>query len=476
MIRSRTLLNTLTLSALLPLGLATISINANATDSLKVSAEQRTALSLTLYNQDLGLVRESRQVPILNRGQSVLIEDVSAQLNPRTLQLKNAGRIIEQNHNTDLLSYHRLLEHFLGQTIQLAEHNPATGKERLSTIRLMAINGSQILIQRNGQLETLSSHYRFIFPEHPDNLTLKPAISFRTEGTLKPATAEISYLTSGLSWEMDYVLELNKEGTQASLNGFATLSNQTGSSFMNASVNLLAGSVNQPQPAPVMYRKARAVMMADNAEAGMAAPQRQQLQDFHLYSLPQPVNLQNNQQKQVSLLNSEQIRVERELQLSLPVYASPQPEIRQQNPQTRLKFTNTPENGLGEPMPAGSIRVFSPDKSDQAQFVGGSQIDNQARGNEVYIQLGQAFDVTVSQQQTRFEKQFNGVSSLQTLTLKNSGERPTTLKLSTRFQKRWQISDNSQPYTRNGNTALWVLKLPANSSTELTFTVRQFEK
>lgn len=460
-----------TLTALLPLS------SAAATDnSLKVSAEQRDQLSLTLYNQNLGLVRETRQLPILKAQQSVLIEDVSAQLQPETLQLKNAGQITEQNHNTDLLSYRRLLQHYLGKQLQLAEQNPATGNEQTSTVRLMALEGNQALIERNNQIESLplNSQRRFIFPAQPDNLTLRPSISFRSGGTEQANKAKISYLTGGLSWQMDYVLELNKAGNSASLNGMATLRNNTGSSFPQAQISLLAGQINQPNR-PVQRKAERAMMSAMAMDAG-AAPAREQLQDFHLYNLPQPVDLLNNQQKQVSLFSSSQIGVERIHQLSLPVYAQPQAERKQINPSVQLRFTNSKNNGLGEPMPAGAIRVFSPDHSNQSQFIGGSRIGNQARNNNVYVQLGTAFDVTVDQQQTRFEKTFDGVRVDQKLTLKNSAQQPAQLRLSTQFHKRWQISNNSHPYETNGNAAVWQLTLPADSTTEVTFQVQQFNK
>jgi len=460
-----------TLAALLPLS------SAAATDnSLKVSAQQRDQLSLTLYNQNLGLVRETRQLPILKPQQSVLIEDVSAQLQPETLQLKNAGQITEQNHNTDLLSYHRLLQHYLGKTLQLAEQNPATGAEQSSTVRLMALQGNQALIERNNQIESLplNNQRRFIFPAQPDNLTISPSISFRSQGTEQANKAEISYLTGGLSWQMDYVLELNKAGDSASLNGMATLRNNTGSSFPQAQISLLAGQINQPAR-PIQRKAERAMMSAMAMDAG-TAPAREQLQDFHLYNLPQPVDLLNNQQKQVSLFSSSQIGVERIHQLSLPVYAQPQAERKQINPSVQLKFTNSKSNGLGEPMPAGAIRVFSPDNSNQSQFIGGSRIGNQARNNNVYVQLGTAFDVTVDQQQTRFEKTFDGVRVDQKLTLRNSAQQPAKLRLSTQFHKRWQISNNSHPYKTNGNAAVWQLTLPADSTTEVTFQVQQFNK
>jgi len=444
---------------------------------LEVSAEQRSDLSLTLYTQDLGLVREKRQLPVLQSGQSVLIEDVSARLQPETLRLKNAGQIIEQNHNTDLLSYSRLLEHHIGKRVQLSLNHPTSGEQQVTTVRLLSINDSHALVEHENQIESipLQGSYRFIFPSRPDNLTLHPGISFRSKGTSAANTAEISYLTSGLSWQMDYVMELNKAGNRASLDGMATLRNHTGTHFPAARISLLAGSVNQPARR-VMERKVEHAMMAASSVAADAAPSRQQLQDFHLYSLPDPVDLKNNQQKQVSLLSATNFAVQRIHQLSLSVYAHPQPERRQLNPNLQLKFSNSKANGLGEPIPAGNIRVFSPDSSNQLQFIGGSTLSNLAENSEATVQLGQAFDVTVDQQQTGFEKTYNSVTVDQTITVRNSGEQPAQLELNTRFNRRWEIISSSQGYTPAGNAAHWQLSLPAGSETTLTFQVRQFNK
>ena len=446
--------------------------------TLQVGAEQRDQLSLTLYNQNLGLVRETRQLPILQNGQTVVVEDVSAMLQPQTLQLGNAGKIIEQNHNTDLLSYHRLLEYHIGKQVQLAERNPATGQETSSPVTLLSMQGNQALIERNQQIESipLNGDRRFIFSKRPDNLTLKPSIGFRSEGTDKAQKAEISYLTGGLSWQMDYVLRLNKAGDKASLSGMATLSNQTGSHFPNANISLLAGTVNQPNP-PVMRRKAEAYMAGAMAmQSDSAAPQRQQLQDFHLYTLPKRVDLKNNQQKQVSLMSAENLQVQRIHELNLTVSPRPQPERLQLKPSVQLTFINSEQNGLGEPMPAGTVRVFSPDSTNQLQFIGGSNTGNSARDEKVEIALGQAFDVSVNQQQTSFEKTYDGIKSGQSLTIKNSADRPATLKLRTYFHRRWEMEQNSEPFSSHGNSAVWQLTVPANGESTLSFQVKLFDK
>lgn len=467
-----TLKHSVLASALL---LATAAQGNNTT--ISVSAEQRQSLALTLYSENIAQVSETRQLPILQAGQAVQIEDVSAQLQPQTLQLTNAGRVSEQNYNDDLISYQRLLQHYIGQKVQLAEQNPATGAETIETVRLLATEGSHALIERASNVEslTLNSTRRFIFPSHPAQLTLKPSIGFRSQGTEQAQAIGISYLTSGLSWQTDYVINLNEEGNRASLKGMATLRNETGTSFPGASIKLLAGSVNQPVNTVQRYAKAERMLMAADASGG-SAPAREQLQAFHLYKLDGKIDLLNNQQKQLPLLNSDSLTVEQIQQLDLYVSAHPQGQRQQIRPRVMLQFENSSANGLGIPMPSGAIRVFSPDSSGALQYTGGSNIGNQPRDARVSLQLGQSFDLTANQYQTAFEKTYDGALVNQRVVLKNTAEKTATVELNSRFQKRWNIEQSSHPYEARGNAAYWQLNVPANSELELTFQVRLFNK
>ena len=220
--------------------LATFSTVA-VSDNLQIGADQRKAVALTLYNQNLGLVRETRALPPLQTNQSVTLLDVSQQLQVESLRISNAGTILEQNLNTNLLSQNSLLQHYIGKTLQLARMNPATGKELISQVQLLSVNGNRALIKRNNRFETipLNNQWRFIFPALPQQLLSKPSLSFKSSGTSKGKTAQISYLTGGLNWNMDYVLTMGTKSDLVSLDGLASLSNQTGTDFKGARISLL---------------------------------------------------------------------------------------------------------------------------------------------------------------------------------------------------------------------------------------------
>lgn len=448
----------------------------HAAPPIKISADQRQQLQLTLYNQDLGLVREQRNIPQLSANQQLIIEDVSARLQANTLQVRNAGAILEQNHNTDLLSYQRLLEHYQGKTVTLVRSN--SDGDSQEQVRLLTVNSQHALIEHNGQIETipLNKQWRFAFPAVPNELSLQPSISVRSGGTNAATTAELAYLTGGLNWKMDYVLTLDSSSQIGSLSGMATLINTTGSQFKQAEVSLLAGSVNQPANYQIRAKGAR--MLADGVQelAMAAAPQRESLQDFYLYRLPNKIDLHNNQQKQVNLLSADNINLTPEYQLSLAAYPHPQLEQRQLKPTLKLVFNNSAKNQLGEPMPAGSVRVFSPDSKQQLQYVGGSNIGHIAQDDEATIQLGRAFDISVNQQQTKLEKTHNGHTLGQKIQVRNSSNKEAKLRLNVNFSQRWEIKQKSADFVRKGRSAEWLLTIPANGSQSLTFEAKLFKQ
>ncbi|MBY4676658.1 DUF4139 domain-containing protein [Marinobacterium arenosum] len=444
---------------------------------LKIGADQRESLSLTLYNQDLGLVRESRQLPPLQPNQLAVIEDVSARLQPNSLQIRGAGSILEQNHTADLLTHDNLLKHYVGKTLQLARTNPATGSETTQEVKLLALDRDRALISRGGFVESISlnSNWRFIFPALPENLSAQPSISFRSGGTDKAQSADINYLTSGLNWQMDYVLNLAADGKQASLNGLATLNNYTGSHFPDARISLLAGSVQAPQPQPYQPTQKRLAGMAMMEAADSNAP-REALQDFHLYTLPKPLTLLNNQQKQVSLINARQFTLEKRYRLQFLVYPQPLAPDSQLKPGAILQFDNNKANKLGDPMPAGQVRVFSPDAQGQQQFIGASFMPHIAEDNKVRLELGQAFDVSIDRQQTQFEKTYDGHVISQQLRISNRSGRDSSIELIADFPRRWQIETSNHKFDNRGRSARWLIKLPAKGDALLSFRVRLYDK
>ena len=442
--------------------------------TLQIGSDKRESIALTLYNQNLGLVRETRKLPPLQTGQKITLEDVSQQLQVESLRISNAGKILEQNLNTNLLSQHNLLQHYIGKRLQLARLNPATGQELVSTVELLSVDGNRALVKRDNRFETipLNNQWRFIFPSLPEQLLSKPSLSFRSSGTSKSKTAQISYLTGGLNWNMDYVLTLDATGERVSLDGLASLSNQTGTDYKNAQISLLAGELYQPHNRYQERKQGMEMMRAMSADMA-TSPSREQLQDFHLYTLPRATDLLNGQLKQVSLLSSTGVSVERGYAYQFLVYPTLERNQHRVKPELTVKFKNTAGNKLGMPLPAGNLRTFSPDNQGNLQFIGGANINHTGKGDEVNVKLGKAFDISIHRRQTDFSKTFNGFMVEQELRISNSQNKAKEITMTANFPLQWEMKQSSHPHKKvQGGSAEWQIKVPANGEAVLKFKVQ----
>ncbi|MEH6578246.1 MAG: DUF4139 domain-containing protein [Amphritea sp.] len=456
--------------SLLTLTLGTLLLSKYALSApLVVDAQKQQALTLTLYNQNLGLVRDVRSIPQLAEGQRLFIEDVSHQMMSETLRVEQAGEILEQNLNTNLISPNSLLQAHVGKSLKLARSNPATGQETLYDIKLLSVQGNQAVIEKNSQVEIIpsnSSGWRFIFPTIPVGMQSRPSLEILSNGTSKSSQAVLTYLTQGMNWHMDYAINLNNEGTQLSLDGLATLSNQTGVDYPDSRIFLMAGQVNQQTP--IRFKQPRAAMMAmsDTAESG----QPQQLQDYQLYKLPHKTTLLNNQTKQVKLISASNVNVSQAYQYNFPVYAALNRSEQEAKPDIELAFNNHKSDGLGFPLPAGTARVFSPDPNGIKQFIGSAQIRHTAEGQQVKLPIGKAFDLTIKQRQSNFKKNYDSHLVSHELTVRNSRAKPATIKLNADFSQPWSVEESNQPFKKiSASRAQWTVTVPGNQEIIVTF-------
>lgn len=437
---------------------------------LTVDSSQRQALAITLYNQDLGLIRDVRTLPRLDGEQTLYIEDVSHQVMSETLQLDNAGRILEQNLNNNLISTHALLQAYIGRALQIARFNSVSGTEIISKARLLSVQGDQAVVEQQGRIETIPVNqqgWRFIFPAIPQGMQSRPSLEVRSEGTKRKGDAVLTYLTHGLSWQMDYAIVLDSSGKQLALDGLATLRNNTGVDYPDARVLLMAGQVNQP---PMLRHKhAEMALAMSDAAPSNGAPEA--FQDYQLYRLPQRADLLNGQTKQVSLINAPQVSAEKTYHYDFSVYPSLDQHLYDQKPDIRVRFNNVEQDGLGFALPAGTARVFSPDSEGLRHFIGSARIQHTAKNQRVELPIGKAFDLTIKRRQVAFNKVYNGHQVTQSLVLTNSQNRPGTLTIGANFSQPWDISQSSHTFTQaSASRAEWQITLPANSSTTLEFT------
>lgn len=372
----------------LALGLAGLSCAA-----LAQSAGQGD-LSVTIYNSDLGLIQDVRQIAVPTGTSRIEFPDVSAQIRPETVTLSGDGfGIVEQNFDFDLLSPSALMAKAVGQTVTLLRTNPATGAETRERARVLAVNGG-VVLQIGERIEVLRDDglpVRVIFDAIPPGLRARPTLSVTVDAAragVRPLT--LSYLSRGLGWKADYVALFDEAAGKIDVQGWITLTNNTGTTFSNARTLLVAGDVAQVNQGygSQRYQPPR----PRGNTTGTETANREGLGDFYAYPLGGRTTIANAQQKQVSFLDVAGAPASKGYEFR-NAWLGKQDEA--QSAASVLKFSTARAGGLGDALPAGTVRVYVRDARGQAQFIGESGIPHTPGGSSLALKTGDAFDVKV---------------------------------------------------------------------------------
>ena len=448
---------------------------------LRSTLDDQKALAVTVYNGDLALVKDTRQVE-LPAGQSVLeLRDVSAQMRPETALLRVADgkpiTLLEQNFDFDLLTPAKLLEKYVGRQVRVLRTHPTSGADSSETATVLAASDG-VVLKIGDRIET-GLPGRLVFDAVPENLRDRPTLAVNLEsGGAGQRALELSYLTGGLTWQADYVAELAADEKNLALSGWVTLTNRSGTAYRDARLQLVAGDVNRVRPA--MARGMVMEQMAAKADAG--AMQEESLLDYHLYTLGRPTTLADQQTKQVALLNAPTVRVSKEYRLAGAeyYYAAQAGEIgRALKVAVLLHLDNAKTSGLGLPLPAGVVRVYQRDASGGVQFVGEDRIDHTPENETALIKLGDAFDVTARKTQTDFKALTVGkddrpqFESAYRIELKNAKKTPVTVTVLEPIPGHWQVLESTLRHDKaDAHTARWRVTVPAGSGQTLAYRVR----
>jgi len=426
-------------------------------------------VSVTIYNNNLALVQDRRQLDIPANRSRQEFPDVSAQIRPETVTLTgNDVGIVEQNFDFDLLSPQALMQKAVGETITLVRTNPATGAETRERARVLAANGG-VVLQIGPRIEVLRDDglpVRVIFDRVPENLRARPTLSVTVQAQAagrRPVT--LTYLTPGLGWSADYVALFDETNGRMAVQGWITLTNNSGTPYVNADTLLVAGAVGQGQANNYRRQQAEALRQAGTESAG-----RERLGDFYLYPLPERTTIANRQTKQVSFLDVHNTPAARAYEYrNAWLGTAEQP----QSANTVLRFSSSRNQGLGDALPAGTVRVYQRDARGNPQFVGESGIGHTPMGSELGLVTGQAFDVKVKPVVERRERL--GADRWRTTmryTLTNA--RPNAVTVDLMQSGLWgdtRITQESMPSERrSADDALWRVPVPANGEAVVTAT------
>jgi hypothetical protein len=416
-------------------------------------------LALTVYNSNLSLVRDVRQL-ILPAGESRLrFMDIAASINPATVHFRSLNEptklsVIEQNYEYDLLDPNKLLQKFVGREVTLVRPRMASGTTEYDEVKamLLSLNGAPVWKIGN-EIVTGLSYESIRYPELPDNLYERPTLLWTLENSgARRHRVEASYLTSNLSWSADYVLNVAKDESSGDLDGWVTLVNQSGTAFKNAQLQLVAGDIHR-----VVAQYGMDEMRAMKSMAGAAnapAPfQQESFSEYHLYSLNRRTSIFNQESKQISLLSASRFPLRKVYVVNGQSYyyrgaSQPGAPIKDLV-QVFYKFKNEEKAGLGMPLPAGTIRVYQADSRGGSLFVGEDHIDHTPKDEEISLHIGNAFDIIAERKQTDYKKLSDRLYEFEyEITLRNHKEAPVTVEVNEPIGGDWEMVSSSYKFTK----------------------------
>ena len=442
----------------------------------------QTDLSVTVYNSNIALVRDVRNLTVPNGLFRLKLMDIAATVNPATVHFRSLNEpdklgVIEQNYEYDLLEPAKLLHKYVGKEVTLTRsymENGSTKREDIKATLLADNNGPVWKIGNDIATGMYGETYRF--PEVPANLFDRPTLlmSLENSGSRKQQM-EASYLAGNLSWNSDYVLTVAREDKAADLDGWVTLVNNSGTAFHNARLQLVAGDLNRiPSAAP--ESRVRDMAMAKAVRAEQFA--QENFSEYHLYTLGRKTSVEDKETKQISLLQGSDIPIAKHFVVNGQNFYY----HNQQNPGSPskdnvmvfYKFKNEEKSGLGMPMPAGNVRVYQKDSKGNILFVGEDRIDHTPKDEMLNIHIGNAFDVVSERKQTDYKRVDTHTWEMEfEITLRNHKDSAITVEVNEPIGGDWEMINSSYKYTK---TAAWAAQfnvpVASNGASVLKYRIR----
>jgi hypothetical protein len=471
------------------------------------AAGERISVDLTVYNQNLSLIREERQFPFPKGTSRVVVPDIPATIDGTSVHFAavtdpGSVRVLEQNYQYDLVHQGRLLERYIGKKVEFVREDPETHKEYTVAAKLLSTGYAPqpgyggtsygmvggMVAEVNGKIE-INPAGRLVLPELPEGLILRPQlewlVSSKKEGNQR---VELSYLAGQLSWNCNYVALLAKEGKSLDLTGWVTLVNGSGTTFRNAGLKLVAGDVNLVREE---FRRA-AGMAKSTMAAEDAAPQFRQtdLFEYKLYSLQRRTDLKNNETKQIELTSGSGVSSRK-----LFIYDGLADQWRHwmNNYSYRTQgsfgqesnakvgvfvaFRNEESSGLGIPLPKGKVRVYQRDEDGKEQFIGEDEIDHTPKDEEVRLYLGNAFDIVGARAQKDFRSIAGGRVVEETIEVSVRNHKKEAVEVQVYEHpwrwSQWEIVQANGEWTKVDQTTLrFPVRLAKEESKVIRYTIR----
>jgi hypothetical protein len=469
------------------------------------SSGRRISVDLTIYNQNLSLVREERLITLAKGLGHLVIPDIPATIDGTSVHFQSlsdpaAVRVLEQNYQYDLVHQAKLLDKYVGKEVEFVRVDPDMKKTFSVKGRLLA-TGYQaqgqggnyggtggMIAEINGKIE-INPEGRLVLPSLPEGLILKPQLDWLVSSSREgPQRAEISYLAGSLSWSSNYVALLEKDGSKLDINAWVTIANYSGTSFKNAGLKLVAGDVNVIQQQSILGQRAGKVMVA----ADEAQPQFKQTNifEYKLYTLQRRTDVNDRETKQIEFASGRNVSSRRSfiydgmadqwrVYRNNPSYRTQASFGQQYNTKvgTFVTFKNDERAGLGIPLPAGKVRVYQRDADGKEQFIGEDEIDHTPRGEEIRLYLGNAFDIVGERAQKDLKTLAGGHVLEETIEVKVRNHKEETAEVLVYEHpwrwSQWEIVKSSTPYEKvDQSTLRFPVSVARDGEAVVEYTIR----
>lgn len=451
------------------------------------------SIQLTVYNQDFALVKDVRSVSLKTGINTIEVEDVAARIDPTSVLFKsitapNSVVILEQNYQYDLISPENILNKSVGQRVVFTRFDN-DGKPHTQTGTLLnpPKNGGTVILSDTGEL-ILNPTGQVSLQRMPEGLRPKPTLNWMLQSEKAgDQNAEISYLTEGIGWSADYVALVNKNDTALDLAGWVTLNNQSGTTYNDARLTLMAGDVRRVSPPrqPRGYAAGEALMMAPTASQF----EEKSFFEYHMYSMERPTTIRDKETKQLSLLNASNAPVTKEL-----IYDGRgswwrswwYPGRTDFNPgggydtsnyhkvNVVLEVKNSKDNHMGMPLPKGKVRVYKLDDDGSQQFIGEDLIDHTPKDEKIRLYIGDAFDVVGDYKRTNYSRiAENVIEESFEVKVRNHKDAAVNVKVVDHVWSDWTITKSSHKHTKkDAHTIEFPVSVPKDGETVITYTIR----
>lgn len=454
-----------------------LALNITNAEEIKIPQERNTKLNLSIYNNDLGFVKDTRKVNLSAGVSTIAFEGVSEKMKAETAMLNGSGiNVLEQNYDYAVLTPSSILEASIGQKVRIATTNPQTGEDILTPAEIVTANNGAPILKFNHGYEPLSNR-RIIYNNLPSSLRTQPTLVITLNNNIaEDKEIELAYLTQGLNWKADYIAEITSNN-ELNLNGLVTLNNNSGTDYNNAHIQLIAGDVNHNVMQPKLMRSMNAVAMVDSATFGISEPTQERISDYHMYTLPNTTTITDKQVKQVNLMNRENVKFAKEYKFTSPLSLSLRHStsfFEKKSPQVVFEILNEKSSGLGEPLPAGIVRLYKKDSSGNLQFIGEDNINHTPVKEKIELNTGNAFDITINGKITS-SKKINDNTYIHELaiTFQNSSDEYVEVAFSQNFNYEHElISESTTSRLENANRRVWKINITPNAESTLTFGVK----